>query len=515
MLPYTIDQNNTYYCLNESAYIEGQTTITFSSNVQNSTLDCLNHNLEGNRTSGTYGVYITGTNARNNTIINCNITHFYNGIYLFYTNNHTIINNLISNNQGSPCASGNYWGIRLRDSENNSIINNTIFSNGEVPPCSHGGSGGIKLDEGSSGNQIINNNVSFNTQGTGINLDLQSGGTLINNNVNSNWIGISLGSQEYSSNKIIGGFVKNNGLKDLNLGTVKNTNFSMVGGLEKIEFYDTCAYDNWFNYNDATENEIWLKTCVNTFSITITRKLISWTQSLMQWNDSAFSSVTARYNINGLNPNKYYNIYDNSVLAYTLQTDSDGILPTFTIYLSSEHEIKVQETVPPTTKLVHAEGTALYYYTGEKVNGKVTAIPLENPENKTSAIFTEGEWSMNFDMIVKDVEYLTFIIDGNGKIGYSQVKLDNDNPKKITDCVVQNISLSGNAVDINTGKQINSGNVRLSVIDTVYTNITSFSGSWNIDLHPCLISGKIYTLHILISDNSGKTGEMFENYPAK
>jgi len=142
-------------------------------------------------------------------------------------------------------------------------------------------------------------------------------------------------------------------------------------------------------------------------------------------------------------------------------------------------------------------------------------IPVENPENKTTTNFTNGEWSVNFDMITDDVQYLTFIINDDEKIGYSQVTLDNNNPKQITNCVVQNISLSGYAVDINTGNQINYGNVRVSVVDTIYTNITSFSGSWSIDLHPCLISGKIYTLHILVSDNSGRSGEMFENYPAK
>jgi len=164
---------------------------------------------------------------------------------------------------------------------------------------------------------------------------------------------------------------------------------------------------------------------------------------------------------------------------------------------------------------VTVHGNALYYYSGDKVDGNVTVIPVENPEKKTTTNFTNGEWSINFDMIKNDVQYLTFIINDDGKIGYSQVTLNNDNPKKITNCVVQNISLSGYAVDISIGNQINSGNVRVSVVDTVYTNITSFSGSWSIDLYPCLISGKIYTLHILVSDNSGKTGEMFESYPAK
>ncbi len=164
---------------------------------------------------------------------------------------------------------------------------------------------------------------------------------------------------------------------------------------------------------------------------------------------------------------------------------------------------------------VHVDGVSLYYYTGEKFDGNVTIIPVENPKNKTTVNFTDGQWSIDFDMITEDVQYLTFIIDDNEKIGYTQVKLDNDNPRKTTGCSIQNISVSGYAVNVNSGNPITSGNVRVSILDTDYTNITSFSGEWNIDFHPCLISGKIYTLYILISDNTGKTGEMFQTYPAR
>jgi len=52
------------------------------------------------------------------------------------------------------------------------------------------------------------------------------------------------------------------------------------------------------------------------------------------------------YNVSDLAVNDYYNVYNNSVLAYSLKTDSSGVLPSFTIYLGSEHEIKVKENQP-------------------------------------------------------------------------------------------------------------------------------------------------------------------------
>jgi len=172
--------------------------------------------------------------------------------------------------------------------------------------------------------------------------------------------------------------------------------------------------------------------------------------------------------------------------------------------------------ISPSVEAPHANGVALYYYTGERVNGNVTVIPVENPENKTNPkAFTNGEWSIDFNK-TDDVQYLTLIIDDNEKIGYNYIKLDNDNPSTATlNCSTQNISVSGYSVDVNSGDPITSGNVRISALDTDYTNTTSFTGTWSIDFHPCLVSGKIYTLQILVSDNTGSRGTILQKYPAR
>jgi len=174
----------------------------------------------------------------------------------------------------------------------------------------------------------------------------------------------------------------------------------------------------------------------------------------------------------------------------------------------------IQRAVRP--KETNAEGVALYYYSGERVNGNVTVIPIENPENKTDpTAFTNGEWSIDFNK-TDDVQYLTFIIDDNEKIGYNQLKLDTDNPSTATfNCTTQNISVSGYSVDVNSGNPITSGDVKVSVLDTDYTNTTSFTRTWSIDFHPCLVSGRIYTLQILISDGTGKRGIILQKYPAR
>jgi hypothetical protein len=163
---------------------------------------------------------------------------------------------------------------------------------------------------------------------------------------------------------------------------------------------------------------------------------------------------------------------------------------------------------------VNVAGVALNYFTGRRVNGNITLIPLEDPESKNTTAVVNGEWSMSLDMTAENVENLMFVVEGGEEKGYNQMKLPTPSSVKLN-CTTQNISLSGYSVDVDSGSSITSGNVRASVLDTDYTYTTSFTGTWSVDLHPCLVSGQIYTLQILVSDNTGKRGEILQKYPAK
>jgi len=186
---------------------------------------------------------------------------------------------------------------------------------------------------------------------------------------------------------------------------------------------------------------------------------------------------------------------------------------------SSDPQISSSDTYDATIKIVltpkvRVEGTALYYYTGERVNGNVTVIPVESPNDKDTSAVLNGEWSVNFNMETGNLQYITIIVDDNQKIGYNEIKIDNPVATSLS-CSIQDISLSGYSIYLDSGNFINSGKIKVSVLDTDYTNTTNFTGTWDIDFHPCLIPGKIYTLQILISDDTGKKGEFFQKYPAR
>jgi parallel beta-helix repeat protein len=372
---YSISQSNKMYCLAENIYIGSKDAINFSSGVQNSTLECQGYNIDGNSALNTNGVYLTGSSTKYNTIKNCNITDFYTGIYLQNGPSNNVLNNIVSSNS---------YGFNLQSSSNNTIINNTAKNN----------INGIDLSL-SSNNNVITNSIAFNNSYNGIYIISSSNNTITNSIVaNNSFYGIQLldssnntitnsivvnnsftgpyaGIYLYSSsnnniltdnivknnfndgilissssnNTISGGSVSNNYFDYRLTSAGKTNNFTKTNftstNYRSIFFMDSTS---WFNYNNETTGNIWLKTNISSSSQSISRKLINWSNVLMQWNDTASATLTATYNITGLLISAYYNVYNNSVLAYTIYSGSKGQI-NFTINLPSneEHNITVQK----------------------------------------------------------------------------------------------------------------------------------------------------------------------------
>jgi parallel beta-helix repeat protein len=139
--------------------------MNFSSDVQNTTLDCGGHNIDGKDTGSSYGVYATGVNVKNNTVQNCNITDWTNGIYLTSSSN----NNTLTNNT----ANSNGFGFYLyTSSNNNTLTNNTANSNGF----------GFYLL--TANNNTLTNNTA-NSNDFGLYISSSNNNTLTNNTITS------------------------------------------------------------------------------------------------------------------------------------------------------------------------------------------------------------------------------------------------------------------------------------------------------------------------------------------
>jgi len=229
----------------------------------------------------------------------------------------------------------------------NYSINNTGFSNVTVKNCRINGSSsnshdGILYYQASNG--TISNNI-ITEANYGISLLYSSNNNISDNNATAAY---TIYIYSSSNNSILGGSIKNpSGEKEskiYNLFNISSTNsFRNTNFTAKRQIYLNNTND-WFNYNNDTTGGVWLNTSLSVAQPTITRELVNINQTLVQWNDTntTGTGITATYNVSGLLASTYYNVYNNSVLAYTRQSSSEGWL-NFTILLGSEHEIKVEK----------------------------------------------------------------------------------------------------------------------------------------------------------------------------
>jgi parallel beta-helix repeat protein len=135
-------------------------------------------------------------NTTNATVENVDVSDTSTGLQLGFTDNTTIANNTITNNNddgvdlydssgttitNNTITNNDYNGVRLYRSSGTTITNNTITNNN--------GDGGVVLDA-SSGTTITNNTITNN--GDGVDLYRSSGTTITNNTITNNGVGVGL-----------------------------------------------------------------------------------------------------------------------------------------------------------------------------------------------------------------------------------------------------------------------------------------------------------------------------------
>jgi parallel beta-helix repeat protein len=174
----TLDQPGWTYYLNQSIWNATSSCMNIAAN--NVTLNCRGYTIDGDDSGVDYGVYLNGKS--NNTIKNCIVTDFSNGIYLFNSLNTNITNNIVSSNN---------YGIYIQSNSNNIIAKNTaknkVF--------------GTRLYSGSY-NTIGNNTVTSNTYG--IYLYSSSNNLIYNNHFNNSINAYDSGTNSWNTTKILG-----------------------------------------------------------------------------------------------------------------------------------------------------------------------------------------------------------------------------------------------------------------------------------------------------------------------
>lgn len=301
------------------------------------------NNISGNAiltsgASGSYGIDASSA-SDSNTFFGNTITTSNSGAHSIYLNSN--LNSLYSNT--ITTSNSGAYGIFFSAGGSHTISSNTITTGGA-------GSHGIYTELSSSSNTIFNNTI-ITLGGSSYGIYFQYGGS---NNVTNNTLaatsnGIFL--QSATGNRISGGSITSQSGYDYSLSGAGDTNnFTSTNftAQRKIYFYDATSY---FNYNNQTGGNIWLKTKVSAASY-LNRIISSWNSSLVVWNDTnSTGGIYATYSLTGLPSNANYNVYNSSVgvqtKSYILATDAGGDLPTFTIGINGNTKISVELYVPP------------------------------------------------------------------------------------------------------------------------------------------------------------------------
>jgi parallel beta-helix repeat protein len=223
--------NSTYYnCINIS--------------TSNITLDCQGFLIDGKDVSSpaSYGIYIKNPYlVKNISIINCILTDWYVGIYLWNLTNSSIINNTI--------FSGKQQGINIRYSHNSSFINNTAYSN-----LASG------FETYRSTNNSFINNTAYSNSGSGFYIDESPYNTFINNTANSNTNDGFFFDQWSNNLTLINSTIKSNGRYGIQLYIVDNSTFfsNIISSNTQYGIYIADMTGNEINriYNNFLNNTI-------------------------------------------------------------------------------------------------------------------------------------------------------------------------------------------------------------------------------------------------------------------
>jgi len=226
--------------------------------------------------------------ASSNTIINNRITTYSNlgdGFRLVSTSN---ANNISGNNVSINTLG---YGIDITSGTSNIVSRNNFSILGSQ-------SYGIYASTSASGNTFSDNVVELSGSGSGA--ELRASNNFTDNNITATGAG-SYGmyvTADSNNNNITGGSIVSTQSYDYyfnSLSEYSNVNFTNTNFTAERKIFFGGTTPTWFNYNNETNGNIWLKTKA---SGSVNRTLVNWNNSVMQWNDSG--TVTTTYNLTGL-----------------------------------------------------------------------------------------------------------------------------------------------------------------------------------------------------------------------
>jgi len=196
----------------------------------------------------------------------------------------------------------NSYGMNIDNSNNNTIYLNNVISNNSIS---------IMVKQ--SDNNSITSNIFNSNTGNGIYLWSSTNNTFNSNIANTNSTTTTV------EDIVIVSSSRNN--------RFSNTDFTKP---RKIDFNGAIVSE----FNHTQNNQSYISTNLST-TRSNNRSIINWNISNISWTETSTGAAKANYSVYGLNISSDYQVWNGTNIDFNLTTDLSGVLPDFTINLTT------------------------------------------------------------------------------------------------------------------------------------------------------------------------------------
>ncbi|MFN6992252.1 MAG: hypothetical protein ACK4MM_05975 [Fervidobacterium sp.] len=153
--------------------------------------------------------------------------------------------------------------------------------------------------------------------------------------------------------------------------------------------------------------------------------------------------------------------------------------------------------------VLNFHGLSYSFLTGQRINGTVTFISVEEPENNVSADVINGNWDLQVQYDGNKTQHILIIVNDTKNLGYNHFIVRASHPVSQQVCSFRTITFENFFFDIADGNML-TPELTVEIEGTQYKNIRLNGGQQSNNITVCLIAGKIYKINIYASDTTGK-----------
>lgn len=162
--------------------------------------------------------------------------------------------------------------------------------------------------------------------------------------------------------------------------------------------------------------------------------------------------------------------------------------------------------------VLNFQGMSYNFFTGQRINGTVTFVSLEEPERNVSVSVVNGNWNLQTQYDGNKTQHILIIVNDTKSMGYNHFIVRASLPVSQQTCILRTIKFENFFFSITDSNMITPELV-VEIEGTQYKNIRLNGAQQSNSIKVCLLPGKIYKINTYATDATGRTGRYSILYP--